>query len=281
MDMPLLLPEGKRLAFNIQPHFDAHSSWQGAFGLSSPAYLARGEFDALVGVPRVLGLLERYDITATFFTPTHTMATFPEQFEQVLAGGHEIAAHGCYHENIPLLSPADEERLMALTIEQHEKYVGKRPRGYGSPAWDFSDATFDLLAHWGFEYDSSLMGRDFQVYRPRRVNLDLEHGNTFDEPERILEIPPSWYLDDFPHLEFIADVVHGPFSIHDLVQAWRAQFDYAYENESGGVFTLTVHPGTIGRAHHLVAFEEFIRHVVAHEGVWLATLGEVTDRWSD
>ncbi|MGC0239477.1 polysaccharide deacetylase family protein [Arthrobacter sp. SD76] len=277
--MPLQLPPGKRLAFNIQPHFDAQSAWQGTFKLESPAYLARGEFDAEVGVPRVLALLEKYDIKGTFFTPTHTMATFPAQFEKVLAAGHEIGAHGCYHEHIPSMDPDTEARLMELTIAQHEKYVGKRPRGFGSPAWDFSSTTFELLLKWGFTYDSSLMGRDFQPYFPRKISLDLENGNTFGEPWGILEIPVSWYLDDFPHLEFISGVVHGPSSIDDLVKGWTTQFDYAYEHEEGGVFTLTVHPGTIGRAHHIVAFEKFLAHVREREGVWIATLGEIADTW--
>jgi peptidoglycan/xylan/chitin deacetylase (PgdA/CDA1 family) len=277
--MPLNLPEGKRLAFNIQPHFDAQSAWQGTFDRSSPAYLSRGEFDAEVGVPRLLALLKDFGLPATFFTPTHTMATFPEQFARVLDAGHEIGAHGCCHENIPSLSPSEEERLMELTVTQHEKIVGCAPRGFGSPAWDFSDITYELLMKYEFDYDSSLMGRDFQPYFPRKVNLDLENGNRFAEPWEILEIPVSWYLDDFPHLEFIGGFNHGPFTIGQLVEMWTTQFDYAYANEPNGVFTLTVHPGTIGRAHHLVAFRKFLEHVLSHDGVWPATLAQVADSW--
>lgn len=279
--MPLNLPEGKRLAVNIGPDFDAHSAWHGAFGRNTPSYLSRGEFDAEVGVPRLLALFDKYEIQATFFTPTHTMATFPSRFESVLEGGHEIAAHGCYHENIPTLDPDEERRLMEIAIGQHEKYVGKRPRGFRSPAWDFSDSTFDILEAWGFDYDSSLMGRDFQAYIPHRVDVDLENGNTFRDPVNLIEMPVSWYLDDFPHLEFIPGINHGPFTIDQLVKDWTAQFDYAYENEPGGVFCLTVHPGTIGRAHHIVAFEKFIQHIISHDGVWLTSLENVRDTWAD
>jgi hypothetical protein len=125
------------------------------------------------------------------------------------------------------------------------------------------------------------MGRDFHAYIPHRVDIDLENGNTFRGPVNLIEMPVSWYLDDFPHLEFIPGINHGPFTIDQLVKDWTAQFDYAYENEPGGIFCLTVHPGTIGRAHHIVAFEKFIQHIVNHDGVWLTSLENVRDTWAD
>jgi len=278
--MPLKLPPGKRLAVNFGTDFDAHSAWLGSFNRRTPGYLSRGQFDAEVGVPRLLVLYKKYGVKTTFFTPGHTMATYPGQVEKIIDAGHEIGAHGFYHENITLLEPDEEHRVMEAAIRQHEKYVGKRPLGFRSPAWDFSDNTYEVLKKWDFKYDSSLMGRDFQPYLPRPVHIDLENGDTFGTPWDIVEFPVSWYLDDFPHLEFIPGIIHGPFGIDQLVNIWTTQFDYAYENEPGGVFCLTVHPGTIGRAHHLVAFEKFVRHVTGHDGVWVAPLAEIYSTWS-
>jgi peptidoglycan/xylan/chitin deacetylase (PgdA/CDA1 family) len=278
--MPLRLPEGKRLAVSFGTDFDAHSAWLGSFDKRTPGYLSRGQFDAEVGVPRLLALYAKYGVKTTFFTPGHTMATFPQQIEAILAHGHEIGAHGLYHENITLLSPEEEDRVMEAAIALHEKHVGKRPIGFRSPAWDFSDATYSVLKKWDFKYDSSLMGRDFQAYLPRPVNIDLENGDTFGDPWQIVEFPVSWFLDDFPQLEFIPGIVHGAFDIDQLVKMWKTQFDYAYANEPGGVFCLTVHPGTIGRAHHIVAYEEFIKYVVSHEEAWVAPLADIYRTWN-
>ena len=55
---------------------------------------------------------------------------------------------------------------MVLQVAEHER-LSAAGRGYRSPAWDFSDATLGLLEEFGFLWDSSLMGRDFEVYRPR------------------------------------------------------------------------------------------------------------------
>lgn len=61
-------------------------------------------------MPRILALLNRYQVKATFRTPTHTMVTFPERFRSIVDAGHEIAAHGCYHESVPSLDAREHLR---------------------------------------------------------------------------------------------------------------------------------------------------------------------------
>lgn len=277
--MPLQLPEGKKIAVNIGADFDAHAVWMGTFNLKSPSYLSRGEFGAKVGVPRVLELFKRYEIVGTWCTPTHTMETFPAEFNTILEAGQEIAAHGCYHESVPSLDLDTERRLMDLTIEKHIKIVGKRPRGYRSPAWDFTEHTLDVLEQTGFEWDSSLMGRDFEPYHPSRVDVRWEEGSIIGEPSKILEFPVSWYLDDFPAVEYVPGVNAGLGDTEAIFRRWRDHFDYAYRNLANPVLALTVHPQTIGRAHHIMMFERLIEHMAAHEGVWFASLSDIYDCW--
>lgn len=279
--MPLQLPEGKHLAVSISSDFDAQSVWMGTFGVATPSFLSRGEFGALVGVDRVLNAFGRYGITTTWCTPTHTIQTFPDQCDRILQAGHEIAAHGVYHEPIHKLDADEERRLLELQISQHERLLGRRPSGYRSPAWDFSDATLGLLEEFEFVWDSSLMGRDFEVYRPRPVVVqDRENGNSFGPESPIIEIPVSWYLDDFPPLENLPRSV-GMASTGDLLQRWKDSFDFAYERVPGGVFALTVHPQTIGRAHHLMMFEQFLEYVAGHDGVYFGTLSDIAAAWAD
>jgi peptidoglycan-N-acetylglucosamine deacetylase len=279
--MPLDLPEGKRLAISLGPDFDAQSVWMGTFRSTSQNHLSRGEFGALVGVPRLLELFERYSITTTWCVPTHTIQTFRGQVDAVVERGHEIAAHGVWHEYVPKLEPDEERRLIELQIRQHEELLGRRPRGYRSPALDVTDITLGLLAEYGFDWDSSLMGRDFEPYRPRMVTtVDRERGNTFGPPAGVLEFPVSWYLDDFPEL----DNFPGSPMMHStdvLLHRWKDSFDFAYERCPGGVMTWTLHPQTIGRAHNLLLLERFLDHVVQHDGVWFPTLSQLFDRWTD
>ena len=279
--MPLSLPSGKQLAVSIGADFDAHCLWMGTFGLTTPTYLSRGEFGAEVGVPRLLELFARHDIRTTWCTPSHTMLTFPRQCKRIIDAGHEMAAHGCYHEQVVKLDVVEERRLLELQIAEHERSVGRRPSGYRSPAWDFSEATLGLLEEFGFTWDSSLMGRDFEVYRPRPVvTIDRELGNGFGPPSSIIEIPVSWFLDDFPALEHLPRG-SSMGSTETLFQRWKDHFDFAYERVPGGVFALTVHPQTIGRAHAFLMFERFVEYVVGHSGAWVTTLGDIASVWRD
>ncbi|MCI2265081.1 polysaccharide deacetylase family protein [Sediminivirga luteola] len=279
--MPLNLPAGKTLAVSIGADFDAHSVWMGTFGLSSPSYLSRGEFGAEVGVPRLLDLFERYSITTTWCTPAHTMLTFPERFGSIVERGHEIAAHGCWHEPVPKLDADEERRLMEQTLRLHEKHVGKKPRGYRSPAWDFTETTLGLLEEFGFEWDSSLMGRDFEPYRPRPVTVGWEDGSSFGEPSSVLEFPVSWYLDDFPDQEYIPGANPGLGSSEAMFKRFQDHFDYAYKNVPGGVLCITVHPQTVGRAHMIMGLERLIDYMASFPGTWFAPISDIYDTWSE
>jgi peptidoglycan-N-acetylglucosamine deacetylase len=169
--MPLILPNGTHMAVAITVDFDAHSPWMGMLNNTNPSALSRGDFGVDVGVPRLLELFQRLDIITTWPTPGHDLVTFPAAIEAILDQGHEIAADGCYHENIVSLSPEREQELTDIQLKHHERIVGKRPRGYRSPAWDFTESTLGILESAGFEWDSSLMGREFEPYHPRRVDV--------------------------------------------------------------------------------------------------------------
>jgi peptidoglycan/xylan/chitin deacetylase (PgdA/CDA1 family) len=279
--MPLKLPQGKRIAVAIGADFDAHSLWMGMFNRTSPSYLSRGEFGAEVGVPRLLELFRRFDVKATFFTPGHTLVTFPARVEQIIEAGHEIGAHGCYHELITSLEPDEERELMDIQLQQHDQIVGKKPRGYRSPAWDFSEITLQLLEQHGFEWDSSLMGRDFEPYHPCPVRVNWKTANEFGPPSPILEIPVSWYLDDAPPTEYIAGFGTGLGSHELLYTRWSETFDYGRTRAPGGVLALTIHPFCSGRSHHMLMLERLLEYMSSFDDAWFATMSEVYECWED
>ena len=46
------------------------------------------------------------------------------------------------------------------------------------------------------------MVRDSVIYRPQRWKIRREQGNVAKPASKVLEIPVSWYLDDFPALAY-------------------------------------------------------------------------------
>jgi peptidoglycan-N-acetylglucosamine deacetylase len=273
------LPEGKRVAVNIGCDFDAQSIWIGSFNLTSPAYMARGEFGAEVAAPRLLKLFNKYKIKTTWCIPGHTVDTFPEICKEVVAQGHEVAHHGYVHENPTPLTYEQEEKVMQMGLESLAK-IGVKPRGYRSPYWDFSPNTLSILGKYGFQYDSSLMANDLHPYRPRTVQVNADKANVFGPESKILEIPVSWYLDDFPQMEYLTGGQEGQRPVQDIFDRWASIFDYACEHEEGACYVLTTHPQTIGRAHTIQMLEKLIQYMESR-GAWFATLGEIHDAYED
>lgn len=274
------LPKGKKIAVNIGVDFDAQSLWLGGFNRPSPSFMSRGEFGAVVGTPRLLDLFKKHDVVTTFFTPAHTVDTFPDISKKVFEAGHEIGHHGYYHENPTLISRDTERRLLDLSFATYKNRFGIRPAGYRSPYWDYSENTLDLLEEAGFLYDSSLMARDLVPYHPHRWQVRWEKGNVAGPASKVLEIPVNWYLDDFPALAYTGNQ-EGMTDTDSVFRRWRDIFDYAYKNQDAGVYAMALHPQIIGQAHHMMMLERLIEHIKSHDGIWFTTCEEIAKAWED
>jgi peptidoglycan/xylan/chitin deacetylase (PgdA/CDA1 family) len=263
--------------------FDAISLWIGPFAARSPSMISRGEFGA-VGCERILRLLDRRQIPATFFVTGHTAETYPDLTRAIVAAGHEIGHHGYLHENpLALETPEREREVLQRGWAALESVAGVRPLGYRSPSWDNSPWTVDLLIEQGFRYESSLMGDDFTPYWCRSGDQIQEDGPyLFGPAVDLVEMPVSWILDDFPHFEYLRVRATGanmpglsaPSKVEEI---WRDEFTFMRRDVPGGVFTLTMHPQVIGRGHRLLMLERLVDGMQAQEGVAFSTLGAAAD----
>src|SRR5258708_28821487 len=97
---------------------------------------SHGEFGPRVGAPRILALLADRGITSTWFVPGHTLEAFPESVAAVVAGGHELASHGWYHEDFAALSIDEQCSILDRCIESLAKASGgMTPGGWRAPDW--------------------------------------------------------------------------------------------------------------------------------------------------
>ena len=109
---------------------DAVAGWLGSYGgEDSPCDISRGLFAGEVGVPRLVKLFDRMDITTSWFIPGHSIETFPDQCRMVVDAGHEIGMHGYSHENPIAMTPEQEEAVMDKCIDLIERLCGRRPTG--------------------------------------------------------------------------------------------------------------------------------------------------------
>jgi peptidoglycan/xylan/chitin deacetylase (PgdA/CDA1 family) len=232
-------------------------------GETSPALMAQGQYGSRAGLPRVLAVLERHRIPATFFVPAVVARLYPESIEQIVAAGHEVGLHGWIHERNSTLDEATERELLQRAITTLEQATGRRPVGIRTPSWDVSPHTLGLVAEVGLLYDSSFMADD----RP----YELVHRG---KPTGIVELPVEWILDDYPYFGMSrTQPIRPHMSPDDVLDIWRAEFDGA--RAEGTVFVLTMHPHIIGHRSRIAMLEALIEHMQAQGDVWFATHEQV------
>jgi peptidoglycan/xylan/chitin deacetylase (PgdA/CDA1 family) len=274
----------KRIMVGFEIAVDAVAGWLGSYGgQDSPADIQRGVFSAEVGTRRLLDLLDRKGITASWFIPGHTIESFPAQMREIAERGHEIGAHGYTHENPVRMTREQEEAVLLKSMELIERISGKRPRGYVAPWWEMSASTAELLTKHGFSYDKSQGFHDFLPFYARVgdswTNVDYDkradewmkpyrHGSEVD----IVEFAANWYTDDLPPLMFIKEAAnsHGWVNPRDVEEWWRDQFDWVHREMDYAAFTFTIHPDVSGRPQVLLMLERIIDYISGHDGVeWL------------
>jgi peptidoglycan-N-acetylglucosamine deacetylase len=280
---------GKDIMVAFGVDVDAVAGWLGTYGgEDSPNDISRGVFAGTVGARRLLELFRRFGIPSSWFVPGHSLESFPETIEQVVADGHEIGLHGYSHENPMAMSAEQERDVLHRTLEITERFCGQRPQGYVAPWWELGPRTIELLIEAGIDYDHSMMHDDFHPYflptYERWTPIDLSGpAETWMRPlERgplsdLVEIPASWYLDDLPPMMFIkgAPNSHGFVNPRDIEELWRDQFDWVHREHEYAIFPISIHPDVSGRPQVLLMLERLIEYISSHDGVRFVAMQEI------
>ena len=260
--------------------FDAVSGYI-AQGQRSPTPISRGEF-GLVGAERILALLQRHGIPATWFIPGHTIETYPAMSVRIAEAGHEIGHHGWTHMTPVTMSRDEEEAGLQRGTDAIVKLCGRKPRGYRSPAWDLSENTIELLVARGFLYESSMMGNDYTPYFARTGDvIELEEPMVLGPETSLVEMPISWTLDDYPHFEYVRNKQYsmpGLMPAGGVLQNWVDDFDYMTRTMEWGVLTYTCHPFVIGRGHRMLMLERLI-DALKGMGATFLTMEDAVSAW--
>lgn len=260
---PVAWPNGARVAVLLS--FDVDNETVAIrFGEPNPGSLSQGQYGSRQGLRRVVSLLDRNGVPATFFIPSVSLAIAPEMAGVIKASGrHEFGVHGWIHEMNATLPDSAERALLARAIDELTRMTGKRPVGYRAPSWNFSPNTLTILRDMGFRYESSLMADD----SPYEL---LQNG----APTGLVELPVEWILDDAPLFDPRGNSYSAP---RDVAQVWMDEFDRAYEE--GTMFLLTMHPHITGHRSRIVALELLLAHIRAKGAgrVWYATHGDAAE----
>ena len=110
-------------------------------------------------VERILDLLARTGVHATFFTLGWIAQRYPAMVRRIVAGGHELASHGYAH--LRASEQSADEFASDISSSKHilEQISGQLVRGYRAPSFSISAAnlwTLDTLLAAGYRYSSSI-----------------------------------------------------------------------------------------------------------------------------
>ncbi len=241
-----------------------------------------GEFGPRVGLPRILAILARESVPATFFVPVHTAHTWPESLAAIVAGGHEVGCHGWAHEDHAALPPDQERDLIvrqrvALTAAAHAAGYTSPIVGFRAPYWSLSEQTLRFVEEAGFTYDSSLAWEETRITPVRHGDHHAIERSTLGTDGTLLEVPISHWLDDWPWFEpgrgggpasppsAFAEVALAELRLAHA----RALTDPSLRN---GLLTYTFHPECIGRGSRAEVLEAIIAAGNALGGVRFTTI---------
>jgi polysaccharide deacetylase family protein (PEP-CTERM system associated) len=142
-----------------------------------------------VGLDKILAVLARHQVKATFFFLGWIAERHPETVIQVAAQGHEIGIHGYDHQMLYAHTPESFRRDLEQAMAAVRKVYDGPLRGYRAPSFSIRSETLwalDVLKDLGFTYDSSI----FPISRKRYGMAGTPRG-MHTVPQGLMEFPMS------------------------------------------------------------------------------------------
>ena len=252
------------LSFDV----DAESAWTG----KDPSHAERlvtmsfGGFEARVGTPKLLELLDQLGLRATFFITGWSVEAHPAMAESILRAGHEIGHHGFHH-----LTPDPRDPFIAEELERGfevlKRRLGVSPKGYRAPSGEFCEELRAALAPRGIVYSSSFRD-DVRPYRHRLA----------DGGPGTIELPVTASYDDWL-LGLTNRFSPRPiFPREHVLSIWKDELDET--RDWGAMVTTVLHPQCSGRPMRLRLLREFLQYAQSCPDLWIATGAEIASHFA-
>ena len=193
------------------------------------------------GLWRILRTLDRHSVPATIFCSGRCGELYPQVIAAAAEGGHDIAGHGYTQDGLfCYMTPAEERAAIRKTLDALERACGIRAQGWATPAYSWTEHTFDLLRAEGVTW----YGDALDISLPRRQAT--AHGD-------IVAFPWSDFVDN--------RVLRGtPRSFFDV---YRDTFEYLRAHEPLGLIHIGFHSHFGGRPLMTAVFDKLLAFLCA------------------
>ncbi|KAK6837345.1 hypothetical protein RU639_001132 [Aspergillus parasiticus] len=214
-------------------------------------------------IPRILDILDKYDIKVTYFMEAWGIQTYPKVLREFQTRGHEIGYHAYQHEEWNNLSPMQEEEIIRKSLPiAHD--LGVSYKGFRPPGGSMNAGTKDLLRRHGFKYASTL-GHVISTDNDGFVTL----------PFQWRAVNAFYILDAFDFLRAEYGEQKPIFTIEAFQHALFSQIDNAIQN--GAYLDILFHPFLHTSPEHCAVIEAVVARVRNDPDVWCAPTHEVAE----
>ncbi|WAC70750.1 polysaccharide deacetylase family protein [Roseateles sp. SL47] len=202
------------------------------------------------GIPRMLDLWDKHGVKVTSHMIGEAAMKHPALAREIVARGHEAAAHGPRWSSQYALSKDDERRFIAEGTRMVEEVTGKRPSGYNCNWMRRSPNTLSLLQEMGYLYHIDDLSRDEPF-------IELVNGKDF------VVVPYTLRNND------ILLVEGRYYSPDQFLSQIKREFDAMYE-EAGfrrRMMSISAHDRISGSPQMVSAWDEFLTYVRRKPGI--------------
>ena len=217
------------------------------------------------GAPRVVDLLRRYGVMASWTVAAMSLENHPAIAEAIRELGHEPVSHGWRWIHQFKFDEAQEREFIAKATASIERTVGVRPYGWLS-RYLHTPNTRRLLIEAGYLYHMDDYSGDVPFWDRETVT---------DKP--IIILP---YQLDTNDMKMWTDPSLTPRAWLDYA---RDTFDQLWREGNAGdpkMMSLGLHLRIIGRPGRIAALEQFLQHVTARPGVWIASRQQIAQHFA-
>jgi allantoinase len=216
------------------------------------------------GAPRVLGLLARHRVSATFTAAAVALERAPQVAAGIVAGGHEVCAHGYRWAPQLGMDETREREFIRKAADSIERSTGSRPAGWLS-RYLHTGETRRLLSEEGYLYHMDDYSRDEPF-----IDESL--------PRPMVVLPYALDTNDMKMWNAPA------LTARDWLAYATDTFDWLLAESASRprMMSLGVHLRIIGRPGRIGALDKFLLHVRTQgaDQVWIARRRDIAEYYA-
>lgn len=256
-------PQGKRVAVVVSVLLETWTEGKSPSYFPRTTPLAQGQKDVAginwsrfggnEGIWRLNRILKETGVGATLFCNGRSAEVWPEAVAAIAAAGHDVAGHGYLQDQTLFSMSAEGEReTIKKTLDILEKAAGRRPTGWVTPIYGWSENTMDYLVEAKLAWVSDCLDATVpHRQKTKSGSITIIPWSDFVD-NRVLRTDPQIYFD-----------------------VYKNTFEYLNASEPGALLNLGVHSHFGGRPLMSAMFKKTLDYLKSQKDIWFAQHHEV------